>query len=484
MSSLERKTFKNVSYTAGARGVAIVFQAIANIILSRELLPSDYGLVGFASIFVTFFAQFSDLGLNSAVVQRKELDERAIYTGFTMKLGIGFMLYMIAFASSWFALLLLDNPDIVLIIKILALNFIFNCFGFLPITQIKRELNYKFIAYANVIQTAFSSTLAIILALNGFSYWSIVFSNIFGVLAFVIAINAFRPMKIRIIFDKATARQYLNYGTSLSLIGFIVFTMFNVDNFIIGAVSGVAVLGFYSIAFNWGSTVCDTLGAVINTVLFPTFSRMDQDRERVKAAYLRVLEYVGAMAFLVNITLLLVSEDFIVHVLGQGTDKWMPALVSFRILCVYGILRALLEPVANVFMALDLNKVMLRITLLSTLLQLIFIYPAIIYCGIEGVSMLVTTTYFLQFLFYYKTINREIGVKIRELVKSVQYSACTAIIVVAIYMAFNRFFSVGSLIDVFILSAVITFSYIIIYGIISNWRILREIKSLMTNATA
>ncbi len=141
--------------------------------------------------------------------------------------------------------------------------------------------------------------------------------------------------------DKVSVRQ--NRCTSihelrndLSLIGFIVFTIFNVDNFIIGAVKGSSELGYYMIAFNWGSIICVILGTVVNNVLFPTFSRMEQDRERIKKSYLRVLEYVSCIGMLTNITLLLVSEDFLVYVLGHGTDKWLPALLSLRILCLYG----------------------------------------------------------------------------------------------------------------------------------------------------
>jgi len=201
---------------------------------------------------------------------------------------------------------------------------------------LKRDLDYKKIAFATVCQTIINSSLAMILALAGFKYWSIVLANLCATTAMIVALNFLKPVKIKLAFDRIAARQFMNYGTSLSLIGFIVFTIFNVDNFIIGAVKGSSELGYYMIAFNWGSIICVILGTVVNNVLFPTFSRMEQDRERIKKSYLRVLEYVSCIGMLTNITLLLVSEDFLVYVLGHGTDKWLPALLSLRILCLYG----------------------------------------------------------------------------------------------------------------------------------------------------
>ena len=97
--------------------------------------------------------------------------------------------------------------------------------------------------------------------------------------------------------------------------------MLNGDNFAISAMRGAKTLGYYAVAFNWGSMVCVMLGGVVLSVLFPTFSRMQSDRQRMKKAYLQVLEYVSFVGILVNMGLLAVSKDFLFFVLGHGTEK-------------------------------------------------------------------------------------------------------------------------------------------------------------------
>jgi lipopolysaccharide exporter len=479
MSGLKQKTFNNVAYTGVARVVALVFQALANIILSRELSSSDYGLVGFANIFVNFLAQFSDLGLNSAVVQRKQLDETALYTGFTMKLGIGFFIYLIAFAGSGLALFFFDNPAVVGVIKLLALNFIINCFGFIPSTVLKRDLDYKKVAFATVCQTIVNSSLAMILALAGFKYWSIVFANLCATTAMVVALNFLKPVKIKFAFDKDAARQFMNYGTSLTLSGFVIFTMFNVDNFIIGAVKGSSELGYYMIAFNWGSIICLMLGTVVNSVLFPTFSRMEMDKERIKRSYLRVLEYVSFIGLLANITLLLVSKDFLIYVLGHGTDKWLPALMSLRILCIYGIIRFLLEPLGNVLMALDMTKVLLKTTIVSAVIEVALIYPALKYYGIEGVSLLITATYLVQYAIYYPIVKKTIDIQIGDFFAAIKDATISAAIILVLVLVLHQYLRADTVLMVVSEVLVISCIYFIVHGLMNNWKLAREAKGLL-----
>src|SRR5262249_17735494 len=187
-----------------------------------------------------------------------------------------------------------------------------------------------------------SSIFCIALALAGFKYWSIVLGNICASIAAVVFINILKPVRLRFCFDSKAASELIHFGGSLFLSGLIVFAIFNADNFIIGAIKGSSLLGYYTIAFNWGSTICGLLSGTVLSVFFPIFSRIQQDRKRIKEAYIRVLEYIAFIGVLANASLLLVSKEFLVFVLGHGTDKWIPALTALRILCIYGIFRCLL----------------------------------------------------------------------------------------------------------------------------------------------
>ena len=341
---LKDKTIKNIGYNTLAKIIALLFQAAANIILSRNLSSSDYGIVGFGLIFISFLNQFNDVGISSAVVQRRELDEKGLYTAFSVKTLLGFSLFIITFIIAPLAPYFFDNSAVTNVIRLLALNFLINIFAFLPSSLLTRELNYKKISLANICSTIINSSMAIILVLNGFGYWSLVFANLIAPIVLALGLNILRPVKIRISFDRTIAKEFMHYGWKLFATGIVIFTIFNADNFIVGSVKGSGMLGYYMIAFNWGSMVCVLLFSIVLSVLFPTLSKLQGNREKLKASYLKTLEYVSIIAILINMTLFVTAREFLIYALGRGSDKWLPALTCLRILCIYGIARALLSP--------------------------------------------------------------------------------------------------------------------------------------------
>lgn len=479
--SLKAKTFSNVGYNSIAKVITLVFQAIGNIILTRTLTAADYGIVGFAMIFTAFLGQFSDLGIGSALIHRSELDDKALYTGFTVKFFLGIFICLAAWVAAPLATTLFDNPAVVDVIRILSLNFVINSFMFLPNVLLTKELNYKKISLYNTLTVFLQSTVAIILALNGFKFWSIVIANVSSAVFMVIIVNIIKPVRLRFMFNRAIADQLINYGGNIFLTGFIVFIIFNIDNFMIGSVAGATQLGYYALAFSWGAMMCNLLNSTILSVMFPTLSKMQGDKERIKNAYLRVLEYMCFIGILANMTLFVIAKDFLVHVLGHGTDKWLPALVALRIMCVYGIFRMLLEPVGSVIMALGKTEQLRKVTFLVAAIELIFIYPVLVYFGIEGVAVLVTFAYVSQFAMYYPFLKKELNITWSDLFVSVKPSLTAIVAILGLFLLFEA--SLGSSLVIMSLKIIsCAAGYIVLYGLISKWKIQKEIYGMLQGA--
>jgi O-antigen/teichoic acid export membrane protein len=322
--------------------------------------------------------------------------------------------------------------------------------------------------------------VAVILALTGFKYWSIVIASICGDSVMMVMLNLMRPKRIRFLVDTSIARQLFKFGGSLSLTGLLVFAIFNTDNFIVGAVAGATMLGYYVIAFNWGSMICTALGDVINSVLFPTFSRM-QDTERIKASYLKVLEYVTFAGMLVNVTLLLVAREFLVGVIGSGTEKWIPALKALRILCFYGIIRFSLEPIGSVIMAIGRVNLLLKANIMAAVIELSLLYPALRLFGLEGVACVVTVAYVSQYVIYFPSLKKDIGLTYKDFFLSLKPALLSGLVVVGSILAMQSHLPVNVMSSLIIKVLLCTFLYCFTYGIITKWRLASEIRVLILN---
>jgi lipopolysaccharide exporter len=479
--SLKNQTIKNFGYNTLAKVFTVVFQGLANIILSQNLGASDYGIVGFAMIIVNFLSRFNDLGIQTAVVQRKELTDATMYTAFTAKAVLGLFVYLITFMVAGAAPYFFDNSAAVTVIRLVSLNFIINTFAFLPRVLLNRELNFKKISAAEACMSLTSSLTAVAMALLGFKYWSIVVatlaSNLVGVLVFV----CFRPVKIRIFFDKSIARELVKLGGNLFLAGMVTFVVFNADNFVVGSAAGSSALGYYALAFNWGSLVCTVLGDIVLSVLFPTFSKMQGDTERIKKAYLQVLEGVGFMAVLLNLTLFLGAEEFLYYLLGKGTDKWLPALATLKIMCCYGMVRALLEPVGSVVMAIGKTDLLLKANSLAAVIELVFIYPVIKMYGIEGVALLVSIAYLAQYFVYWPAIKKFMAVTAKDVCAA---TLPTVLPVVIIAGSFTIVREHVAPISIFLAIPLGVSLFIAMSGLLSGWSIVRQLKMSLIGAVS
>jgi len=470
---------KNISYSAIGKIVAFGFQSIANIILSRELIASDYGIVNLAMIIVNLMKLLSDVGINNAALQRKELNDEALHTAFTLKLIFGTAIFLILSGFSGFSALFFDNKNVVNVIRLLALTIIINIFAFIPCTRLARELRMKEIVIAETANTLASSLIAVVMALNGFKFWSIVVAFVCSNAVFVLIVNWYRPCRIVFAMNWHIASDLVKFGANVLLAGLISFGVYNFDNLVVGSVAGASQLGYYGLAFNWGSMVCSIMSAVVLSVLFPTFSRMQEDKAKMKQVYFDVLQYTAIFSVLWNLTLFCVADRFLVHVLGKGTDKWLPALDSLRVFCVYGVVRSLIEPTNTLLMAGGNARLVLKSGVLVALIELVCIYPAIRFGSITVVSVVVLLAFLSQFVLLRRYMVETYSITFKEVAKTVfpVLGVAGAVAVVSLLgnkVVTNNFFGL-----IFVVATVSSL-YLFVYGWITKWqhyaRIIRLVR--------
>lgn len=476
--SLRLKTAANLSYNLLCRVLVFALSAATGIILARNLTSSDYGIVGFAMIFISFLRQFSDLGISSSIIRKESIDEDDLYTVFTLKILLSAIAFLASFAWGALSQMAFDIPAVKPVIIVLAVGLLLDSPGFLPTTVLTRELKFKRLTVPQIGSQLTASVVAITTVYLGFRYWSIVFSNLSATIAGAAIVFALRPVPLKLRWNPQVGKEHLKFGSQLFFAGLMIFVLFNADNFVVGAVGGAATLGFYSIAFNWSTKATGFISQAVHNILLSTFSRVQRDAERLKRGYLTILEYVSFAAILANILLLIVSRELLVLVLGAGTGKWLPAMVALDILCVYGIVRALLEPVGNMIVAVGKPALILKSNTIVAALQVGCLYPAFRYFGIAGVAALVVISYSVQFLVYFPTLHRELSLSFTAVVRSVRPAVLSGGALAAFGFVLDRFLGTSwlSLAVKLLLGASL---YIIIYNLMTKWKIVKEAREII-----
>jgi O-antigen/teichoic acid export membrane protein len=478
MITSKSKTFRNIVYMGLGKGLTLICVALTSLFVARNLTSSDYGVVGFAGIIIGFLTQFSDLGVGNAVIRRPDLRPQSLQTALTLKIGLGVGAFGAALLIAPFARHFFDHPATGNVIRILALNFLVSTVGFLPVIALTREMNYRALVVPGVAAAAAQCVLATTLVLNGWNYWAVVIANVGATLTSGVVLQLIRSSPFRLGFEWTEAQEFLRFGIPLFGSGVLAFVIFNLDNFFVGASLGSARLGYYALAFTWGSFMCGVLTATVNNVLFPAFSAIQHDPAAVRRWYLKTIDLIAFIAVVANTALLANAHFFLVTLLGKGSGKWLPAVLSLQILCVYGILRAVAEPLAPCLMACGKTKTLLYAALFAGCIELALLVPALRSGRIEMVACAVLIAYISQAIVYLPFLRKEFSIDLWSIVDRiwpVVPALCAGCWFTTLLPA-----SFGATVFTLIIRGLFTASIAgLTHGLFSRFRCLREMRGMI-----
>ena len=324
-------------WSAAARIGAQAVQFGITAVLARLLLPAEFGLVEMYAVFTGFAIVFVDLGLAAAIVQRKELEERHLSSAFWLNLAGGATVAGIIVALAPAIAAFYGQPRLLLLTTVAAANFVIGAPGIVQSALLKRDLKFKRLAVVEGAATAVSGAVGISAAVAGAGVWSLVLLTLSSTAVRSLVLwfsTAWRP---RWLIDRAAVRDLWKF--SGNLLGFMSINYWaaNADNLLIGRFIGVGELGIYARAYNTMLLPLNQISGVTSSVMFPALSGIQDDRERVKGAYLRAVRLVALVAFPALVGLIVVARPFILTAYGP---HWLSAVPLLRALCVAGLVQS------------------------------------------------------------------------------------------------------------------------------------------------
>ena len=121
--------FWSVFERIGSQGVSLVI----SIVLARLLLPEAYGIIAAVSVFTGLASVFVSGGFGSALVQKKDADDKDFATVFTYNTAFSLAIYLIIFfAAPW--LVRIFNPSydyelLTLVLRVVAIGLVFESYS-------------------------------------------------------------------------------------------------------------------------------------------------------------------------------------------------------------------------------------------------------------------------------------------------------------------------------------------------------------------
>jgi O-antigen/teichoic acid export membrane protein len=330
--SLTHRAINGMVWVATGTGATAVLRLLVLILLTRLLSPADFGVVSAALIVIVFSLTFSQLGLGPALIQRPDIQPSHLSTAFVASTIFGLIAAVIVWLAAPLLAVFFRMPELAPVIRVLAVMFPITGVATVAENLLQRELRFRLLAHADVAAYAVGYGLAgVTLAFLGWGVWALVTAHlIHGTLRAAILLRAERP-KLRPRPTWAAFGELMDYGVGQSAGRIGVFLANQIDNLVVGRFLGAVALGLYSRAYQLMAVPTALLGDVLDRVLFPTMSRVQDDPRRLASAYLQGTAVVALVTLPAGIVAAVLAPELISVAFGS---KWAAMVAPFQVLAL------------------------------------------------------------------------------------------------------------------------------------------------------
>lgn len=315
--------------------VIVIIQFVLGIVLARLLPPKDFGMYGYAMIFVGFISLYSQAGIAPAIIQRQHITDEHLKVGFTISVLIG----LIATIALCVLAPLFTKELETSILRILSLTFIISGIGSVSGALLEKKVNFKILFWVEACSyLTGQGVIGIGLAMAGFGVWALVFGILFYILIRNLAFLIISPHPFSFSLKTDRVKELMHFGFGFSLARLANYAAQNGGFFVIGKLLAPEALGLYTRAYQLATIPAGNVAWLVTSVLFPVYSIVQHDENRLKKGFYLSISIVSFITIPSMVCLSFAAKRLIPFVYGHAWDGSIP---SFQILCVCGALTSI-----------------------------------------------------------------------------------------------------------------------------------------------
>jgi PST family polysaccharide transporter len=413
--SLDKHLVQGIAWTASAKWSSQIFAWASLIIVARLLLPSDFGLVGMAAVYLGLAQKFSEFGFGTAIITLRDLTEdqiKQLNTFSVFSCTVGFLVSCAAAVPlGWF----FRAPRLPAVVMVMSMAFLISGFQTVPSSLLQRALQFRLLSIMETVTAVVQALGTLLLAVFGFGFWSLVVGNLIGV-AVSTGLNVawcgrgFARPQLRSI------RHAIKFSWQI-LVARLAWNFYSDADFLVaGRVLGAAPLGAYTFAWNLATMPVEKVSSLVGRVTPGFFSAVQTEHAALRR-YLRTLtEALALITFPATLGLALTAREFVILALGE---KWSGVIVPMELLAFYASFRSLTTLIPQVLTVVRETRFVMWNTLAAVVLLPCSFYGGS-HWGTAGIAWAWIIAYPFIAVPLYRRAFRRIGMSVREYLGAVR----------------------------------------------------------------
>ncbi len=413
--SLRNQVLSGVFWTALQQFSRQGITFVVSVILARLLLPEEFGLIAMIGILINLGTALINSGLTQSLIRTQDADQSDYSTVFYFNLVGSVVIYGIIYFCAPLVADFYSQPRLTQIVRLYSITFIINAFSAIQTTRLSKILDFKTQMKVAIPSLILGSATGIIMALNGFGVWSLVWSGIIQSLAATIQLWYWSKWAPSLIFNMDKFRYHFNYGVKLMVTGVMNILFSSAYTIIIGRYFAASQVAFYNRAETLQMLPVVNINLVLNRITFTLFSSIQNDDIKLRSAYKKIMQMVIFLVAPTLIVMAVLAEPLFILLF---TEKWLPAVPYFQILCANGILYPIHEYNLQIVVVKGRSDLYLKLEIAKKILIVLVIlasFPFGIFGLLYGSVIASTISFFINTHYSGKFINYTAWDQIKDL---------------------------------------------------------------------
>lgn len=408
--SLAQAAAGGIRWTTLSMLVVTITQMIRLIVLGRILGPEAFGLLAMMLVVTGFAELLAQAGLSEAIIQHPDPTYVELSSLYWLNIALGGLLYTVLLLLTPLIAILYSTPDLEQLLPWLALAFLISPWGVQFKALLQKRLDFKPLAFIEMLAAITGTLLAIILAWQGYGVWSLVWGQLAqsAVMALSLVLVGWQQKMLPgCYFNYQAVKPYLSFG--LHLLGSNMLNYFNsrIDQLVVGVLLGSQALGYYSMAFNLVLQPISRINPVLTQVAFPVLARVRDDKVRLKRGYFRMLDLLTSINAPVLIGVAAVAPLLIPFILGE---QWLSIVPLIQVLALFSLIRSTGNAGGSLILACGRADMAFYWNLSLLMFIPLAVFAGAKWGGLGGVVWtLLGLQMFLLFAWYYLVVRKLLG---------------------------------------------------------------------------
>ena len=317
----------------------LVVRTVSSMLLTRLLIPDDFGVVGIiGSVFYTV-ALLTDIGTYAFLIRHERGDDRRFRDViWTIHAERGFALFLVVAIVSPLIARALGKPAIALPLAVASLTFAINAFASLSLVTALRNDKSRQLSLFEFGHQVTQTILCILLAVWWRNVWALIGAMVLqATFRTVLSYWIFPDARHRPTRDRAIFRELMAFSRFVLVSSILTFFIAQTDKLVLARLFSLHEFGLYAIALSITSAPTSFADSYVQRIAFPLYAQHWRDAPfEIPRIYYKIRRFPSAL-FALGAGGLIGGAPFLVALLYD--PRYAPAATFISLLMISVALR-------------------------------------------------------------------------------------------------------------------------------------------------